>query len=303
MLCIFSFSWYAVPMSEAKRRERFLDLLFTFGEDNYRTMDWRPKKFSAKHTIDPYHILVSECMLQQTQVDRVREKFAQFIARFPSVHALAVAPLKDVLHLWSGLGYNRRAVHLHACAQRVVGDYDGVFPKDFDLLCELPGIGPSTAAGILSFAWNKPYPMIDTNIRRILKRCFPETEKYTDKTLFRFAQTLIPEGKGRMWNYAMLDVGALACTARRHAEGCPFSPLHGPIEEVVLKKKALPFIKTKRYLRGLIMKILLQKHRTTLSSLKKTFATSPYDLRQVLAEMHSHGLIRVQGQNIILPEK
>jgi A/G-specific adenine glycosylase len=167
----------------------------------------------------------------------------------------------------------------------------------------LRGVGPSTAAGILSFAWNKPYPMIDTNIRRILKRCFPAYEKSTDRELFFFAQSLIPKGKGRAWNYAMLDIGAMECTARNHHNTCPFLKLHGKILDKEQQKRTLPFKETKRYLRGQIVKQLVQKQKLSFNELRNMFVSSGHDMMHVLTDMKNDGLIRVTTRCVTLPKE
>ena len=198
-------------MNNKLKQKQFNKALFAWHNAHYRDMKWR-------NTRDAYKILISEIMLQQTQVDRVREKYALFLKQFPNVQTLANAPLGEVLRAWSGLGYNRRAKYLQLCAKKVVEVYGGKFPKTYEELIALPGIGMSTAGALLAFAYNEDTPMIDTNIRRILTRVFFKSKKVNDKALYAFATTLIPKGQGRMWNYAMLDLGATLCTARNHGD-------------------------------------------------------------------------------------
>src|SRR3989338_1937241 len=215
-------------MNYREKTKKFNTVLFRWHRSHYRDMPWRPKSRGGDRVnLDPYRILVSEIMLQQTQVDRVRTKYAEFLEKFPDVSALALAPLGAVLRVWSGLGYNRRARYLHECAKKVVHEYGGKFPADFDELNKLPGIGRSTAGALLAFSFGQDTPMIDTNIRRILVRVFFKKNIPTDKELYVFAQQLIPRGKGRMWNYVMLDLGATLCTARNHSGDCPLMKLHG----------------------------------------------------------------------------
>jgi A/G-specific adenine glycosylase len=149
---------------------QFKKIIYSYYEKNRRDFPWR-------RTRDPYKILVSEIMLQQTQAPRVTEKYKEFIKKFPSVKSLAEAPLKKVLVLWQGLGYNRRAVNLHKTAQVINKKYKGVFPKTKEALLELPGVGPATAGDILAFAYNQAQIVIETNIRSVFIHFFFENEK------------------------------------------------------------------------------------------------------------------------------
>ncbi len=265
-------------------------------------MDWRPKKREFKGKLDPYRILVSEIMLQQTQVDRVREKFAAFIERFPDVHTLATAPLSSVLVLWSGLGYNRRAKYLHLAARAVVDEHGGIFPRDFNALQRLPGIGASTAAAIMAFAWNDPYPMIDTNLRRILVRAFFDGRIPSDRELFAFATSMIPKGRGRAWNYAMLDLGAMVCTARRHSPACPMFDFHGEVEDFVYKKPQSKFKGSKRSYRGALLKMLVRDHTCSRARAEAVFHDTPYSGKEAVDELIREGILIAKNKKITLAE-
>ncbi len=247
-------------------------------------MPWR-------ETRDPYRILVSEIMLQQTQVDRVREKYKEFLKQFPAVEDLAQASLGDVLRAWSGLGYNRRAKYLHQAAVAVY-ESDVAFPQTMEGLTSLPGIGRSTAAGVMAFAWNFPEPMIDTNVRRVLRRVFFSLEKKTDQELYLFAKNIIPKGKGRIWNYALLDLAAMKCTARNHAHDCPLSILHGKLDEHIPKKKRVRFEDTDRYARGRIIAELRRVHKgLPLRSLSQYTQRSIQKTQTLLQKLLSEHLI------------
>jgi A/G-specific adenine glycosylase len=174
---------------------------------NARDLPWR-------HTHDPYAILVSEVMLQQTQVARVVPRYVQWIERWPRAEALADAAPADVILAWSGLGYNRRAVNLHRCAQAVAAR--GGFPREPDELRKLPGIGPYTAAAIACFAFGAQIAAPDTNAVRVLERAFPGED------------VSLPAGRAYQWNQALFDLGREVCIARRPrcqlcplATGCP----------------------------------------------------------------------------------
>lgn len=257
-------------------------------------MPWR-------NTRDPYRILVSEIMLQQTQVERVREKYGVFLKKFPTIRTLADAALGDVLQVWQGLGYNRRAKYLHECARAVVGKYHGQFPRDERLLRELPGIGISTAAAIRSFAFGFDEPMIDTNVRRILSRVFFGGVAPKDAILFMFAKQLIPRGKGRAWNYAMLDLGATACTARDHSNQCPMQRLHGIVGNFQYKKPQKGFRDSDRYWRGALLAAVARDGSVIAEKFLEDTAIAQDRLQRIVNGMLRDGLLVMSGTRLVLP--
>jgi A/G-specific adenine glycosylase len=156
-------------------RNEFQEIIWQKGNELYREMPWRTN-------VDPYYVLVSELMLQQTQVDRVIPKFEAFMQAFPSIQDLSNASLAEVLTLWSGLGYNRRAKFLHSAAQKVVNDFNGVLPDSLESLVQLPGVGPNTAGAILAYSFNTPVEFIETNVRTVYFYHFFEDQlSVTDK--------------------------------------------------------------------------------------------------------------------------
>lgn len=176
---------------------------------------WRYYKAHGRHdlpwrlTTDPYAILVSEVMLQQTQVPRVIPKYEAFLAAYPTVYDLAAASLADVLRLWQGLGYNRRAKLLQRTAQAVVSDYAGQFPRDEATLRRLPGIGPYTAAAVLAFAYNEPVVLIETNVRTVfLHHCFPDVVAVPDSALLPLIAQALQKERAREWYAALMDYGS-----------------------------------------------------------------------------------------------
>jgi A/G-specific adenine glycosylase len=175
-----------------------------------RPLPWRATK-------DPYALLVSEVMLQQTQASRVVPYYEAFLARFPDAEILAKATARDVLEAWSGLGYNRRALQLQAAARMVARDG---WPDD---LTELPGVGPYTAAAVGSFAWDRDEPALDTNARRVIERI--DAVSYAPAALARRAAELLPAGRGADFNQAMMELGATVCRPR--APRCPDCPVRG----------------------------------------------------------------------------
>ncbi len=174
-----------------------------------RDLPWR-------HTRDPYQIMVSEIMLQQTQVDRVVPKYRAFLELFPSLDTLAAAPTADVIRAWTGLGYNRRAVNMQRAARVVLDAYGGQFPHEMVELLKLPGIGPYTAGAIACFAFEQDVAFIDTNIRRVVQRLFVGPEESApagEARLLAIACDAVPAGRGWAWNQAIMELGALICTA------------------------------------------------------------------------------------------
>lgn len=187
--------------------------LSSWFEANGRDLPWR-------RTRDPWSIVVAELMLQQTQVNRVIERWTRFLNRFPTVAACAAAPVADVIDEWSGLGYNRRAVFLHRMAGVVFAEHHGLFPIDLRSLLRLPGVGPYTARAIAVFAFEQSEAVLDTNVARILARSAGRSLGQKE------AQALADQSLGSdpwSWNQAMLDVGAGWCTAKNpQCDSCPF---------------------------------------------------------------------------------
>lgn len=173
-------------------------------------------------TRDPWAILVSEAMLQQTQVTRVVPRYHQFLDRFPTPTDCAVAGVGAVVAEWAGLGYNRRAVNLHRSAVAIHAEHGGVVPDSLDALLALPGIGPYTARAVLAFAFERDVAVVDTNVGRVLAR--HGGARLTPAAAQALADSLVPAGAGWAWNQAMLDLGAVACMKRTPVcESCPVS--------------------------------------------------------------------------------
>lgn len=237
--------------------------LLAWYRTNHRRLPWR-----ATH--DPYRIMISEVMLQQTQVERVVPKYHEFLTRFPSLGALADAPSSEVIRAWSGLGYNRRALNLQRAARAVMDDHGGRMPADVGALRRLPGIGAYTAGAIACFAWRQDVGFVDTNIRRVLHRVVAGPElpepSMTAAEIERLAQEVILPGEGYEWNQALMELGATTCRARSVAcEVCPLADAcaaRPTIEQVLAEQPrrrgtAEPkFETTNRYVRGRIVDIL-----------------------------------------------
>src|SRR5579884_3803508 len=193
--------------------------LLTWYAAEQRALPWRS-------TSDPYAILVSEIMLQQTQVDRVLPKYRQFLAAFPTLADLAAASTADVISVWVPLGYNRRAISLQAIARQVMAEYDGRIPDTIEELLKLKGIGRYTAGAIACFAYHRQVATVDTNIRRVLHRIFLGLEhpepKANDAQMLSLAEQILPEGEAYNWNQALMDLGATVCTSNNpQCTRCP----------------------------------------------------------------------------------
>jgi A/G-specific adenine glycosylase len=166
-------------------------------------LPWRSSRTSA------YQVLVSEIMLQQTQVDRVIPFYRNFLKQFPTVRALADAPLGDVLRAWQGLGYNRRAKMLHEAAKKVVAEHGGKLPRTPEVLEKLPGIGPYTARAVAAFAHNQDVVFVETNLRTVvIHHFFPDKEKVADADILSLLTKALPKGRAREWYAALMDYGA-----------------------------------------------------------------------------------------------
>jgi len=180
----------------------FQELVWEKARELYRDMPWR-------RDTRPYYVLVSEIMLQQTQVERVIPKFEAFIAAFPDVATLARASLADVLKLWSGLGYNRRAKFLHEAAQKIILDFDGRFPDTHEGLISLPGVGVNTAGAILTYSFNRPVVFIETNVRTVyFHHYFQDSNEVNDKQLREVAEQTVDKEHPREWYWAIMDYGS-----------------------------------------------------------------------------------------------
>jgi A/G-specific adenine glycosylase len=296
-----------------------------------RDLPWRS-------TTDPYAILVSEIMLQQTQVDRVLPKYQQFLAAFPTLTALAQAPTADVITVWVPLGYNRRAVSLQAIARQVIAEYGGRIPDTIDELLKLKGIGRYTAGAIACFAYGKQVATVDTNIRRVLHRVFlglelPEPQ-LNDTQMLTLAIQVLPPTEAYNWNQALMDLGATYCTSSNpRCTGCPLQESCCAFTEMqqhslfpsgtvlrqlrkVAEKKAgyqarpaQPFTSTNRYFRGRIVDLLRTQpagQRVPLTELglqiKPTFTQDDLPwLMNLVDALAKDGLLDCANDGVRLP--
>ena len=201
---------------------RVAEVLLEWFRVNQRDLPWR-------HTYEPYHVWISEVMLQQTQMERGVARFLSWIEKFPDVRAVAAASEQEILKAWEGLGYYARARNLHRAAQQIVGEYGGQVPSDYTELLGLPGVGPYTAAAISSIAGNNDVVAIDANVIRVVSRLFDieglVKDRFVRAEIETKANRLLPQGRARNFNQAMMEFGALVCRPKN--PDCSCCPLSG----------------------------------------------------------------------------
>ena len=257
---------------------RFRKIVWDHYRKNGRDLPWRK-------TVDPYRILVSEVMLQQTQVSRVLKFYAPFIRAFPNVRVLARAPLKEVLRLWQGLGYNRRALYLKRIAAAVVERHHGRLPRAIEDLERLPGIGRATASAILAFAWNKPVAFLETNIRSVLLHCFfHEKKKVADEKLLPFLRRALDCRSSREWYWALMDYGS-------HLKTCHQNPGRAS----AAYRRQVPFRGSLRELRGKIVRVLLKGGAPSLGALAAAAGAPAARVREAIAALRREGIVSRRG--------
>ena len=264
--------------NEGEASRLFQHIIYSHYRLHARSFPWRDH-------ITPYRVLVSEFMLQQTQTARVVEKFESFIAAFPDFQSLADASLHDVLRMWQGLGYNRRARALKEAAEAVVSHHDGALPSDERVLRGLPGIGPYTAAAICAFAFNKPVVMIETNIRTVfIHFFFPDEGKVTDAAIRPIVERTMDAAHPREWYYALMDYGV---TLKQHH--------HNPGRRSAHHRRQSPFQGSDRQLRGMILKILVQHSSMEKAELVKALGASPSRFHRIISALEREGLVKQEG--------
>jgi A/G-specific adenine glycosylase len=262
-----------------------------------------------RRTSDPYRILVSEIMLQQTQVQRVVPKYHAFLASFPTLRALANAALADVLRMWSGLGYNVRAKRLWECAKLIVADHRSRVPSDTETLRTLPGIGRYTASAVASFAFGAREAVADVNVRRVLARTLLGRESVDDATAWSLAERALPRDRASAWSQALMDVGARFCRPVPDCAACPvrracayFARGIAPATRGRGPRRSEKFVGSRRYYRGRVVRALAEAHSLRLVALgeqvKVGFATTDLPwLRALLADLEREGLIALNARH------
>jgi A/G-specific adenine glycosylase len=254
--------------------KRFQNTVWAWFSENKRDLPWR-------HTTNPYNILVSEIMLQQTQVPRVVEKYKEFLRAFPTVKKLASADLKDVLLVWQGLGYNRRGKFLWQAAKDIQERFGGRFPKNYEDLVGLPGVGDYTAKAVLTFSQNQRYVFVETNIRTVFfHHFFKDKKDVHDKEILELVEKTLPkDGKYREWYSALMDYGTYL-----KSQGL------GQNNKSKHYTKQSKFRGSFRQLRAQILKLWLEKPRT-LTWLYKNIDRDKEEIKKALQSLRDEGLI------------
>lgn len=268
------------PESIAAFQKRVL----SYYRRNARKLPWRA-------TTDPYCILVSEIMLQQTQVDRVILKYIAFITRFPDVASLAESSLKDVLTMWQGLGYNRRAQNLHKSAQIITSDHNGRLPETREALQTLPGIGLNTAAALCVYAYNQPCVYIETNIRAVyIHSFFPDDDAVSDAQLEPYIEATLYKRDPRRWYNALMDYGVY------------LKKLHGnPARKSRHHTVQSRFEGSDRQIRGMIIKILGGTDAMSTKELVRWIDKEPERVKAIIDQLVREGLVAKNRTQLSLP--
>ncbi|NLV10496.1 A/G-specific adenine glycosylase [Halomicrobium mukohataei] len=255
-----------LPGAVPENRDAVQRALIEWYEADHRSFPWR-------ETDDAYEILVSEVMSQQTQLGRVVDAWREFLDRWPDAEALAAADQSDVVAFWTAhsLGYNNRAKYLHTAANQVLDDWDGSFPETPAELQELHGVGPYTANAVASFAFNAGDAVVDTNVKRVLHRAFDVPDD--DAAFEEVAGALMPDGRSRVWNNAIMELGGVACekTPACDAAGCPWREWCEAYDTGDFTAPDVPtqpdFEGSRRQMRGRVVNVLGEYDRLALDEL------------------------------------
>jgi A/G-specific adenine glycosylase len=267
-----------------KQIARFKRLVWNHYRMHGRNLPWR-------RTRDPYRILVSEFMLQQTQVERVRAKYASFLRSFPTVRALARASLAEVLVAWQGLGYNRRAQNLLRLAREVVNRYGGKIPRTEEELRALPGVGQSTAGAVMAFAFNRPSVFIETNVRAaFIDFFFPSARKVSDREIEPLVEAALDRRNPREWYYALFDYGVYLKSVKP-----------GVGERSAHYKKQSKFAGSRRQMRGAIVRLLAGRKRgLTVGEITERIGRPSGLVRGAVDDLFKEGFLEKRGRLYLL---
>jgi len=262
---------------------KFREIIYQHYHRNPRSLPWR-------RTRNPYRILVSEIMLQQTQVERVLEKYGTFIRSFPDFASLAKAPLHEILTVWQGMGYNRRAVALKKIARIVTEEFGEKIPSSEDALLKLPGIGKYSAAAILAFAFDRPTVFIETNIRRVfIHLFFQDREEVKDSEIFPLVEKTLDHTHPREWYYALMDYGVML---KKEFEN--------PNRRSAHYKKQTPFQGSNRQARGMILRLLTRSPRLSEPEIVQQLGSNPETVTGNLAALQEDGFLKRRGKKFLI---
>lgn len=261
---------------------KFQEKIKKFYKKNKRSFPWR-------NTNNPYCILVSEIMLQQTQTKRVVQKYNEFLKAFPTAHDLSSAKQSDVLTIWQGLGYNRRALNLKRTAEIVTSEYNNKLPDTEDKLKKLPGIGPYTAGALIAFVYNQPSVFIETNIRRVfIHEFFKNKTDVHDSEIMPFIEKTLDKDFPREWYYALMDYGNYLT----RFENANKKSKH--------YTKQSRFEGSKRQVRSSIVKFLIKNGPSDLKTLKQNIDSKNYDLESIISELEKEKFLSYKNNKVTL---
>ena len=253
----------------------FRKVIYKYYQKNPRSLPWRK-------TLDPYRILVSEIMLQQTQVERVLKKYRLFVKTFPKFSSLSKASLKDILTVWQGLGYNRRAISLKTIAKIVMTKFGSRLPSSEEELIKFPGIGKYTAAAIITFAYNKPSVLIETNIRTVYIYFFFQKKNYVkDTEIIPLIVKTLDRKNPRKWYYALMDYGAML--KKTHSNLSRKSAHY---------QRQTPFYGSNRQIRGMILRLLVEKPGLSQREITMQLGSQPEKIEKNLQELRAEGFLK-----------
>lgn len=262
---------------------KFQETIYRHYRENPRTLPWRK-------TRRPYRILVSEIMLQQTQVERVMKKYRAFMQSFPDFASLAKAPLHKILKVWQGMGYNRRAVALKKIALIVTEEFGGKIPSSEEALLKLPGIGKYSASAILAFAFGRPTVFIETNIRRVfIHFFFQDREGIQDSDIFPLVEKTLDHAHPREWYYALMDYGVML---RKEDEN--------PNRRSAHYKKQTPFQGSNRQVRGMILRLLVRSPHLSEPEIVRQLGSNPETITGNLATLRKEGFVKRRGKKFLI---
>jgi len=279
------------------------EALVSWYETDHRSFPWR-------ETTNPYKILVSEVMSQQTQLGRVVDAWREFTDRWPTAADLAAADRADVVGFWTdhSLGYNNRAKYLHEAAQQIEEDFGGEFPDDPDGLSELMGVGPYTANAVASFAFNNGDAVVDTNVKRVLYRAFAKIHNADDPDYETVANSLMPAGESRIWNNAIMELGGVACGKKPRCDeaSCPWREWCHAYQTGDFTAPDVPtqpeFEGSRRQMRGRVISTLTEYDELTLDELGPRVRVDYVPdgeygrewLREMLSDLADDGLVEIE---------
>ncbi len=262
---------------------KFQNDIYSYYREYGRDLPWRK-------THDPYHILISEIMLQQTQVQRVMEKYKQFIKVFPDFSTLARASLRKVLKEWQGMGYNRRAISLKQIAQKVVKEFHGNLPDSVETLMTFPGVGRATASAIAAFAFQHSTVFIETNIRRVFIHCFfHDMVNIKDTEILPLVEMAIDSSNPREWYYALMDYGVMLK-----------QKYENPNRRSAHYQKQSPFQGSNRQVRGMILKLLVQESHISENDIAQKLHMCEGKLSNNLAQLVKEGFLKKDNGKFML---